>query len=68
MHTQLIFMDQIDEVSPECIPVKGEPCIILRKKGYETASEKDAKVVLTTSVSTLFDYSFLMFIIASQSY
>ena len=48
---QLIFMDQIEDVSPECIQIKGEQSIILRKKGDQ---EKDAKVVLTCSVRWLF--------------
>lgn len=45
-------MDQIEDVSPECIQIKGEQCIILRKKGDQ---EKDAKVVLTSSVSICFN-------------
>lgn len=44
-------MDQIQDVSPECIPIKGEQSIMLRKKGDQ---EKDAKIVLTSSVSLFY--------------
>jgi len=41
---ELIFMDNIQEVSPDTVSVKGESCIILKRKGDQ---EKD--VVLTSS-------------------
>lgn len=39
-------MDQLEEIAKELINVKGDPSIILKKKGEP---EKDAKLVLTTS-------------------
>lgn len=39
-------MDQLEEVGTELIQVKGDPSIILKKKGEQ---EKDAKLVLTSS-------------------
>lgn len=44
-----MFIDQIEEVSPDFICVKGEQSIVLKKKGDQ---EKDGRVVLTSSVST----------------
>jgi hypothetical protein len=43
-----MFIDQIEEVSPDFIFVKGEQSIVLKKKGDQ---EKDGRVVLTSSVS-----------------
>lgn len=45
----MMFIDQIEEVSPDFIFVKGEQSIVLKKKGDQ---EKDGRVVLTSSVST----------------
>ncbi|KAI1291760.1 G protein-coupled receptor kinase 1 [Halotydeus destructor] len=42
----LIFMEQIDEIMPEYVQVKGEQSIVLKLKGDK---ERDAKVVLTNS-------------------
>lgn len=43
---ELIFMDQIEEVSPEYVQIKGENCIVIKTKGEPT---KDTKIVLTNS-------------------
>ncbi|CAH2012276.1 unnamed protein product [Acanthoscelides obtectus] len=40
---ELVFMDQIEEVSPELVQVKNENCIVIRLR--------DGKVVLTNPVS-----------------
>lgn len=45
----MMFIDQIEEVSPDLIHVKGESSIVLKKKGDQ---ERDGRVVLTSSVST----------------
>ena len=45
---QMMFVDQIEEVSPDLILVKGEQSIVLKRKGDQ---EKEARVVLTSSVS-----------------
>lgn len=39
---ELIFMDQIDEVSSDFVQIKGENCIVLKTK--------DSKIVLTNPV------------------
>lgn len=39
-------MDQLEEITSELVQVKGDPSIILKKKGEQ---EKDAKLVFTTS-------------------
>lgn len=41
---ELIFMDTIEEVSPDYVQVKGENCIVLKSKNEPN---KDAKLVLT---------------------
>ncbi|XP_015783383.1 G protein-coupled receptor kinase 1 [Tetranychus urticae] len=43
---ELIFMDQIEDISPEYVQIKSENSIILKLKGEPG---KDAKVVLTNS-------------------
>lgn len=40
---ELIFMDQIEEVSPDLVQVKNENCIVVRLR--------DGKIVLTNPVS-----------------
>lgn len=40
---ELVFMDQLEEVSADLVTVKNEQCIVLKTK--------DAKIVLTNSVS-----------------
>lgn len=45
----MMFVDQIEEVSPDLILVKGEQSIVLKKKGDQ---ERDGRVVLTSSVSS----------------
>lgn len=43
---QLIFMDQIEEVSSDLQAVKGENCIVVKlKEGF-----KETKVILTNQV------------------
>lgn len=44
----MMFIDQVEEVFPDLILVKGEQSIVLRKKGDQ---EKDGRLVLTSSVS-----------------
>lgn len=39
---QLIFMDQMEDVCPDYVQVKGEQCIVVKMKG-------DTKVVITNS-------------------
>jgi beta-adrenergic-receptor kinase len=43
---ELVFLDQVEEVSTELIAVKGEQSIVMRKR--------DAKIVLTNTVSLSF--------------
>lgn len=40
---EMVFMDQVEEVSPELVQVKNEQCIIIRMR--------DGKIVLTNPVS-----------------
>lgn len=42
---ELVFMDQVEEVSPDLVTVKGEQCINIKTR--------DAKIVLTNSVNIL---------------
>lgn len=44
---EMVFMDQVEEVSPELVQVKNEQCIVIRLKG-------DNKIVLTNPVSTYY--------------
>jgi beta-adrenergic-receptor kinase len=43
----LIFMDNIEEVNPDLVPIKGEQCIVLRPRGHKPSS-----IVLTNPVSS----------------
>lgn len=40
---EMVFMDQVEEVSPELVQVKNEQCIVVRLR--------EGKVVLTNPVS-----------------
>lgn len=44
---ELIFMDQIEEVSPDFVPFKNEQCIQIRFRD----GIRDGRVVLTNPVS-----------------
>lgn len=46
---EMIFMDQVEEVSPELVQVKNEQCIIIRMR--------DGKIVLTNPVSDFLLFS-----------
>lgn len=43
---EMVFMDQVEEVSPELVQVKNEQCIVVRMR--------DGKIVLTNPVSIFF--------------
>lgn len=43
---ELIFMDQIEEVSPDFVPFKNEQCIQVRFR--------EGRVILTNSVNSMF--------------
>lgn len=45
---EMVFMDQVEEVSPELVQVKNEQCIIIRMR--------DGKIVLTNPVSNQIHY------------
>ena len=42
-------MDQIDSICSDYVQIKDQSCIVLKMKGGER--EKDARIVLTSSVS-----------------
>ena len=44
---ELIFMDQIDEITTDLVQVKNEQCIILRTRSHE--SKHESKLVLTNN-------------------
>lgn len=41
---EMVFMDQVDEVSSELVQVKNEQCIVITRM-------KDSKIILTNPVS-----------------